>query len=106
MSKNKFNKYNKYSFNTETAPVSEPIPEPVPEPVPEPAPAPVKKSKKPIIKGSTIRFTGEKSYSGIRLGHSIKNKVYKVIELSGDRVVIGEGSIIVAAVNVKDCEVV
>lgn len=63
----------------------------------KPAPA-------PIIKGSKVKFTGTKSYSGISLASWTKNYIFDVIEVSGDRVVIGKGSAVTAAVNMKDCK--
>ena len=63
-------------------------------------PAPVKK----IIKGSKVRFTGTKSYSGITLANWTHNDIFNVIEVSGDRVVIGKGTAVTAAVNIKDCQ--
>lgn len=63
----------------------------------EPAPA-------PITKGSKVKFTGTKSYSGIKLASWTKNSTFDVIEVSGDRVVIGKGTAVTAAVNIKDCQ--
>ena len=57
-----------------------------------------------ITKGSRVRFTGTKSYSGIHLASWVHNSVFTVIEISGDRVVIGKGTAIVSAVNMKDCQ--
>lgn len=74
-----------------------PAPAPAPAPTPTPAPAPA------ITKGSRVRFTGIKSYSGIRLAAWTHNDVFNVIEVSGNRVVIGKGSVVTAAVNIKDC---
>ena len=64
-------------------------------------PAPAK-----ITKGSRVKFTGTKSYSGIRLASWTKNSIFDVIEVSGDRVVIGKGTAVTAAVNMKDCQAV
>lgn len=58
-----------------------------------------------IRKGSRIRFTGTKSYSGIRLASWTHGDIFDVIEISGDRIVIGKGSAVTAAVNIKDCEI-
>lgn len=63
------------------------------------APAPA-----PITKGSRVKFTGTKSYSGINLASWTKNSIFDVIEVSGDRVVIGKGTAVTAAVNMKDCK--
>ena len=56
-----------------------------------------------IIKGSKVKFTGTKSYSGIKLASWTKGDTFDVIEVSGDRVVIGKGTAVTAAVNMKDC---
>ena len=57
-----------------------------------------------IIKGSLVRFTGTESYSGIHLASWTHNDIFNVIEVSGDRVVIGKGTEVTAAVNINDCE--
>lgn len=57
-----------------------------------------------IVKGSKVKFTGTKSYSGINLASWTKNSIFDVIEVSGDRVVIGKGTAVTAAVNMKDCQ--
>ena len=59
-----------------------------------------------IHKGSRIRFTGAKTYSGLTLASWTHNDIFNVIEVSGDRVVIGKGSAVTAAVNIKDCELI
>ena len=51
-----------------------------------------------------IKFTGTKSYSGVKLANWVHNGIFNVIEVSGDRVVIGKGSAVTAAVNIRDCE--
>lgn len=56
-----------------------------------------------ITKGCRVKFVGTKSYSGIRLSDWVTGSIFTVIEISGDRVVIGKGSIVTAAVNIKDC---
>lgn len=58
---------------------------------------------KVIKKGSKIKFTGTKSYSGIKLADWTKGYIFDVIEVSGDRVVIGKGTAVTAAVNMRDC---
>lgn len=65
---------------------------------PEPTPS------QSITKGSKVKFTGTKSYSGITLASWTKNDIFDVIEVSGDRVVIGKGTAVTAAVNVKNCK--
>lgn len=59
-----------------------------------------------IRKGSKVKFTGTKSYSGIKLADWTHNSTFDVIEVSGDRVVIGKGTAVTAAVNIKDCQLV
>ena len=59
-----------------------------------------------IQRGARVRFTGTRSYSGIHLADWTHNDVFDVIEVSGDRVVIGKGTAITAAVNAKDCELI
>lgn len=59
-----------------------------------------------IKKGSKIMFTGTMSYSGIRLANWTKGSIFDVIEISGDRVVIGKGTAVTAAVNIRDCQLV
>ena len=56
-----------------------------------------------IVKGCKVKFTGTKSYSGIKLASWTTNSIFDVIEVSGDRVVIGKGTAVTAAVNMKDC---
>lgn len=66
--------------------------------------APKKEQPKEIKKGSKVKFTGTKSYSGIKLADWTHNAVFDVIEVSGNRVVIGKGTAVTAAVNIKDCQ--
>ena len=61
---------------------------------------------KTIRKGSKVKFTGTKTYSGIKLDSWTKNTVFDVIEVSGDRVVIGKGTAVTAAVKMSDCQLV
>ena len=56
-----------------------------------------------IVRGCKVKFTGAKSYSGIKLASWTTNSIFDVIEVSGDRVVIGKGTAVTAAVNMKDC---
>ncbi len=67
----------------------------------EPASKPAPQAQ--IRKGSKIQFTGTKSYSGIKLADWTNGAIFDVIEISGDRVVIGKGTAVTAAVNIKDC---
>ena len=57
-----------------------------------------------IYRGMRVRFTGTTSYSGIHLASWTYNDIFDVIEVSGDRVVIGKGTAVTAAVNIADCE--
>lgn len=59
-----------------------------------------------ITKGSKVRFTGTKSYSGIHLAVWTRNAVFDVVEISGDRVVIGKNGLVTSAVNIRDCQLV
>lgn len=63
-------------------------------------------TKNSIVKGSRVRFTGTRSYSGIHLAAWTHNDIFNVIEISGDRVVIGKGTAVTSAVNVKDCQLI
>ena len=56
-----------------------------------------------IVRGCKVKFTGTKSYSGIKLASWTTNSIFDVIEVSGDRVVIGKGTAVTAAVNMRDC---
>ncbi len=56
-----------------------------------------------IVPGKKVRvMKGARTYTGVRLASFVYNKVYDVIEKKGDRVVIGIGKAVTAAVNVKD----
>ena len=59
-----------------------------------------------IKKGSKVKLTGRMSYSGIRLADWTYGSIFDVIEISGDRVVIGKGTAVTAAVHIKDCQLV
>ena len=59
-----------------------------------------------IRKGSKVKFTGTKSYSGIKLADWTHNSTFDVIEVSGDRVVIGKGTAVTAAVKMSDCQLI
>ena len=62
--------------------------------------------KEELRKGSRVRFTGTKSYSGLNISDGKDQTVYNVIEVSGDRIVIGRGTSVVSAVNARDCQLV
>ena len=64
---------------------------------------PASQPTKTIRKGSKVIFTGTKSYSGMKLADWTTGATFDVIEVSGDRVVIGKGTAVTAAVNIKDC---
>lgn len=57
-----------------------------------------------LHKWDRVKFTGTKSYSGIPLAGWTHGAIFDVIEVSGNRVVIGKGSAVTAAVNIKDCQ--
>lgn len=57
-----------------------------------------------IKKGSKVKLTGRMTYSGIRLAEWTYGNIFDVIEISGDRVVIGRGTAITAAVHIRDCQ--
>lgn len=56
-----------------------------------------------IKKRGRVMFTGNKTYSGLTLADWVTGATFDVIEVSGDRVVIGKGTSVTAAVNAKDC---
>lgn len=66
--------------------------------------APQEPATPQIRKGMKVKFTGTKSYSGIGLASWTNGAIFDVIEVSGDRVVIGKGTAVTAAVNIKDCQ--
>jgi hypothetical protein len=67
----------------------------------DPAPAPQ------IKKGSTVRVrVGAKTYTGGGLADFIYHRDHKVLEISGDRVVITYGGAVVAAVKLSDLSLV
>lgn len=61
--------------------------------------------KTPVLhRWDKVKFTGTKSYSGLKLADWTHNAVFDVIEVSGDRIVIGKGTAVTAAVNIRDCK--
>lgn len=72
------------------------------EEITTPEPQSEEKKVLPIMRGSIVKFTGTKSYSGLDLS-KYSNGEYIVKEISDDRVVIAEGANIIAAVNIRDC---
>lgn len=68
-------------------------------------PAPVKvETPKPLLKpGDTVMVNnGAKTYEGMTLASWVYKMVYDVLEVKGDRVVIGIGKAVTAAVRVSD----
>ena len=56
-----------------------------------------------IQKGSKVRVnSGARTYTGGGLASFVYTNVYDVIQINGDRVVIGKGTAVTAAMNVKD----
>jgi hypothetical protein len=56
-----------------------------------------------IVKGSKVKVaSGAKTYTGGSLAAFVYQNTYTVLELSGSRAVIGQGSTATAAVNIKD----
>ena len=56
-----------------------------------------------IQKGSRVRVnSGAKTYTGGGLASFVYNNVYDVIQINGDRAVIGLNGVATAAMNVKD----
>lgn len=59
--------------------------------------------KADISKGSKVQVKqGSKTYDGKGLANFVYNNVYDIIQISGNRVVIGKGKTVTAAVNKKD----
>lgn len=56
-----------------------------------------------IKKGDYILFKGTSDYNGVRLDDWTYNSKFNVIEVKGDRVVIGKGNIVTAGVKKSDC---
>lgn len=101
-------RFNGYNGNLDTNYAYHDFPNPKEtEPVvekPKPVTEKPKKKEDPIVKGCKIKFNGTKSYSGIQLAEWTKGYVFDVIEISGDRIVIGKGTAVTAAVNIRDCK--
>lgn len=72
------------------------------------APTAVTAPAEPVIKkGSKVRVKkGAKDYNGVRLASFVFAQTYDVIQITGDRVVIGQGKVVTAAVKMKDLVVV
>ena len=60
-------------------------------------------TKTTFKKGDKVKVNkGAKTYSGGGLASYVYNNTYDVIEVRGDRIVIGLGSAVTAAMNAKD----
>ena len=55
-----------------------------------------------ISKGDKVKFIGTRGYNGEELASWVTNSTFDVIEIKGDRVVIGKGKSITAAVKKSD----
>jgi len=72
-----------------------------PAPTPTPTPTPTLKV------GSRVKVkSGAKDYNGVQLASFVFNRTYNVIQITNDRVVIGEGKVVTAAVKLKDLALV
>ena len=63
---------------------------------PAPTPKPVNTE---IRKGDKVKVTKAVDYKGTKLNSSVLSNTYDVIEVNGDRVVIGKGRAVTAAMN-------
>ena len=64
---------------------------------------PVQNTNNGITKGSKVKVkSGAKTFTGGGLANSVYSKVYDVIEIKGNRVVIGLGKTVTAAMNISD----
>lgn len=61
-----------------------------------------KETKSTIKKGDKVKMNTNKGYNGERLASWVKGSIFDVLEVSGDRVVIGKGKSITAAVKNTD----
>lgn len=68
----------------------------------KPAPAPEQKPALEVGKSKVRVRQGAKTYDGDTLAAHVYNTVYDVLEISGDRVVIGLGKTVTAAVKLVD----
>ena len=62
-------------------------------------PAPAPSAPTQIVKGCKVKVLNAVDYSGRRLNSSVLSRTYDVIEVKGNRVVIGIGSAVTAAMN-------
>jgi N-acetylmuramoyl-L-alanine amidase len=80
---------------------------PAPKPAPAPATTPAPKPTPAIRVGSKVKVkAGAKDYNGVQLASFVYGRTYNVIQVSGDRVVIGQGKTVTAAVRLKDLTLV
>ena len=80
---------------------------PAPKPAPAPATTPAPKPTPAIRVGSKVKVkAGAKDYNGVQLASFVYGRTYDVIQISGDRVVIGQGGQVTAAVRLKDLTLV
>lgn len=62
-------------------------------------------TSKPILtisKGNKVRMNGSKDYNGNSLSSWVKGSIFDVIQVDGERIVIGKGNIVTAAVKKND----
>lgn len=64
--------------------------------------SPVSQTSNDILKGDKVRMNGTKDYNGNTLASWVKGSIFDVIEVSVDRVVIGKGNAVTAAVKIND----
>jgi len=80
---------------------------PAPKPAPAPATTPAPKPTPAIRVGSKVKVkAGAKDYNGVQLASFVYGRAYDVIQITGDRVVIGQGKTVTAAVRLKDLTLV
>jgi len=72
-------------------------------PGPEPKPTEQKPQTKTIKVGSKVKVKpGAKTYDGKKLADFVYNTIYDVIQVDGERVVIGKGKAVTAAIKAQD----
>lgn len=69
--------------------------------------ADITKASTAIAKGSKVKVNkGAKTYTGGSLASFVYSTVYTVMQIDGDRVVIGKDGVVTAAVNIKNLTLV
>ena len=69
--------------------------------------ADITKASASIAKGSKVKVNkGAKTYTGGSLASFVYSTVYTVMQIDGDRVVIGKDGVVTAAVNIKNLTLV